>query len=127
DEKCLDASAFLEGLAVEGVLRIEADEERCKDSIEKSLAMCTALAPRIGYDNAAAVAKLAYHEGRTVREVAEGLVGKSPEEVAEALGGPASASVLREKGGFPTTEEVTRLLQPHGQTVAGARASGGGG
>ena len=38
--------------------------------IEKSLAMCTSLAPVIGYDNAAAIAKEAYASGRTVREVA---------------------------------------------------------
>jgi len=38
--------------------------------IEKSLAMCTSLAPEIGYDAAAAIAKEAYASGRTVREVA---------------------------------------------------------
>ena len=49
---------------------IEADEERCKASIEKSLAMATSLAPRIGYDNAAALAKEAYITGKTIRQVA---------------------------------------------------------
>ena len=38
--------------------------------IEKSLAMCTSLAPVIGYDNAAKIAKEAYERGKTVREVA---------------------------------------------------------
>ena len=38
--------------------------------VEKSLAMCTALAPEIGYDRAAAVAKESYRTGRTVREIA---------------------------------------------------------
>ena len=38
--------------------------------IEKSLAMCTSLAPIIGYDNAAAIAKEAFASGKTVREVA---------------------------------------------------------
>jgi fumarate hydratase class II len=127
DEKCLDASKFLEGLAVDGVVRIEADEARCRDSIERSLAMCTALAPRVGYDNAAALAKKAYHDGRTVREAALELVGRSPEEVESALGPPASAQVLKEKGGFPTAEEVARLLEPHGQTVRGAKTGGGAG
>jgi len=38
--------------------------------VEKSLAMCTALAPEIGYDAAAAIAKQSYKTGRTVREIA---------------------------------------------------------
>ena len=49
---------------------LRADEQRCKDFIEQSLAMCTALAPEIGYDAAAAISKEAYKTGRTVREVA---------------------------------------------------------
>jgi fumarate hydratase class II len=89
--------------------------------------MCTALAPRIGYDNAAALAKKAYHEGRVVREIAEELVGKSPEEIAAALGPPASAPLLKEKGGFPTLEVVSRLLDPMGQTTPGSKSGGGGG
>ena len=47
-----------------------ADRERCEGLIEESLAMCTALAPAIGYDRAAAIAKQAHETGRTVREVA---------------------------------------------------------
>jgi len=49
---------------------IEADKVRANDMIEKSLAMCTALAPEIGYDEAAAIAKESSRTGRTVREVA---------------------------------------------------------
>ena len=49
---------------------IKADKERCEEMIEKSLAMCTSLAPVIGYDNAASIAKEAYATGKTVREVA---------------------------------------------------------
>ncbi len=52
------------------VAGLEADAERCREMIERSLAMCTALVPRIGYDAAAAIAKEAYRTGRTVREVA---------------------------------------------------------
>ena len=48
---------------------IEVDSEKCEATIEKSLAMCTSLAPVIGYDNAAAVAKKAFKEEKTVREV----------------------------------------------------------
>ena len=49
---------------------LEPNEERCRELIERSLAMCTSLAPEIGYDRAAALAKRAFKEGRTVREVA---------------------------------------------------------
>jgi fumarate hydratase class II len=49
---------------------IKANEERCRSLIEQSLAMCTALAPEIGYEAAAKLAKEAYKSGRTVREVA---------------------------------------------------------
>src|SRR5574341_208259 len=50
---------------------IKANEERCKGLIEESLAMCTALAPEIGYEAAAKLAKDAYKTGKTVREVAK--------------------------------------------------------
>ena len=49
---------------------VAADVQRCNDMIEKSLAMCTALAPEIGYDQAAAIAKESYKTGKTVREIA---------------------------------------------------------
>jgi fumarate hydratase class II len=49
---------------------IEANKERCNEMVEKSLAMCTALAPEIGYDAAAAIAKESYKTGKTVREIA---------------------------------------------------------
>ena len=103
-----------------GSSRIEADEERCRQLIEKSLAMCTALAPRIGYDNAAAIAKTAYHEepdGPGDREWSWS--GSIPTSVAARLGQPASAAALRAKGGFPSLEEVERLLDPYNQTIRG--------
>ncbi len=49
---------------------IEGNVERCKELIEGSLAMCTSLAPKIGYDKAAAIAKEAYKSGKTVRQIA---------------------------------------------------------
>jgi len=49
---------------------LEADEDRCAELIEKSLMLCTPLAPAIGYDRAAAIAKRAHAERKTVREVA---------------------------------------------------------
>lgn len=50
---------------------ITANKERCQSLIEESLAMCTALAPEIGYEAAAKLAKEAYRTGRTVRQVAK--------------------------------------------------------
>lgn len=50
---------------------IEANEKRCAELIEGSLAMCTSLAPKIGYDQAAAIAKEAYLSGKTVRQIAQ--------------------------------------------------------
>ena len=50
---------------------IEVNKEQCESTIEKSLAMCTSLAPVIGYDKAAAVAKKAFNENKTVREVVD--------------------------------------------------------
>ena len=48
---------------------IEADESRCRELIEQSLAMATALAPEIGYDAAAEIAKEAHRGGRTIRDI----------------------------------------------------------
>ncbi len=61
------------------------DEERCASLIEGSLAMCTSLAPVIGYDKAAQIAKAAYEQGRTVREVAREISGLSEEELDRLL------------------------------------------
>jgi fumarate hydratase class II len=49
---------------------LEVDRERCEEMIEKSLALATALTPKIGYDNAAKVAKKAYENRKTIRQVA---------------------------------------------------------
>jgi fumarate hydratase class II len=48
---------------------LEADAERAASLIENSLAMVTVLAPRIGYDAAADIAKESFATGRTVREL----------------------------------------------------------
>jgi len=48
---------------------LRADEARCEEMVERSLAMVTALAPVIGYDAAAALAKEAHAIGRTIREL----------------------------------------------------------
>jgi fumarate hydratase, class II len=52
------------------VAGIEAKAEHCAAQVERSLAMCTALAPALGYDAAAAIAKESRASGKTVREVA---------------------------------------------------------
>jgi fumarate hydratase class II len=49
---------------------IEANEERIGDLMARSLMLVTALAPHIGYDRAAQIAKQAHHEGSTLREAA---------------------------------------------------------
>jgi fumarate hydratase class II len=49
---------------------LEADRERCEEMIEKSLALATALTPKIGYDQAARVAQKAYENRKTIRQVA---------------------------------------------------------
>lgn len=64
---------------------IEADVERCKDYAEKSLATCTALAPIIGYDKAADVAKLAFKKNITVRQAVIELGVLSSEKANEVL------------------------------------------
>jgi fumarate hydratase class II len=64
---------------------IEANEDRCKALIEGSLAMCTSLAPKIGYDQAAAIAKEAYKSGKSVREIAKAKKVMSEAELNETL------------------------------------------
>jgi fumarate hydratase class II len=49
---------------------IEANEERISELVQKSLMLVTALAPTIGYDNAAKIAKTAHKNGSTLREEA---------------------------------------------------------
>jgi fumarate hydratase, class II len=49
---------------------IEVNRDRCEGLVEQSLAMCTSLAPLIGYDKAADVAKESFKTGKTVRQVA---------------------------------------------------------
>ncbi len=64
---------------------LEIDEERTASMIEKSLAMVTSLAPVIGYDKAAAIAKEAHQSGRTVRQVAREQKVLSDEELDKLL------------------------------------------
>ncbi|HNY27970.1 MAG TPA: class II fumarate hydratase [Candidatus Sumerlaeota bacterium] len=68
--------------ALEG---LKANESRCEGLVEGSLALCTSLAPLVGYDTAAAVAKEAHATGRTVREVARDKALLDPETLDRAL------------------------------------------
>jgi fumarate hydratase, class II len=72
--RLLEAIAFsanvVKAFTEKCVMGIEANKERCEEMIEKSLAMVTALAPVIGYDAAAKIAKESYATGKSVREVA---------------------------------------------------------
>ncbi|HWT31132.1 MAG TPA: class II fumarate hydratase, partial [Propylenella sp.] len=62
------------------VAGIEADENRIRELMERSLMLVTALAPKIGYDNATKVAKTAHKNGTTLREEAVGLGFVTAEE-----------------------------------------------
>ena len=52
------------------VVGIRANEPRIRELMERSLMLVTALAPVIGYDKAAAIAKAAHQNGTTLREEA---------------------------------------------------------
>ena len=51
------------------IIGIKANKDKCEDYIEGSLAMCTSLAPILGYDAAAKIAYEAYSSNKTIREV----------------------------------------------------------
>src|SRR6184192_3662639 len=76
------------------VAGIRADEKRIRDLMERSLMLVTALAPKIGYDNAAKVAKSAHARGTTLKEEAVRL-------------------------GFVDAAEFERLVQPDKMTHPG--------
>ena len=48
---------------------LKANIEKCEGYIEDSLAMCTSLAPIIGYDKAAFIAKEAFQKNKSIREI----------------------------------------------------------
>ncbi|MGB5513684.1 MAG: class II fumarate hydratase, partial [Thermoanaerobaculia bacterium] len=87
-----NSSRLLADLCVSG---LQANAQRCEALVEESLAMVTALAPVIGYDRAAEIAKEAFATGRTVRELCS------------------------EKGVLPP-EELERVLDARAQTEGGA-------
>ena len=80
---------------------LEVNKEIATGMVEKSLMMCTALAPEIGYDNAAKVAKGAFASGQTVLEY-----------------------VLEHKLIDP--RKLDALLDPYSMTEPGGAGAGGG-
>jgi fumarate hydratase class II len=67
------------------VAGLEVNREKCKANLELSLSNCTILAPVIGYDKAAKIAKVAYETNRTIRQVAQELSGLDKAKLEELL------------------------------------------
>ena len=89
---------------------LKPDEKRCAELIEGSLAMCTSLVPVIGYDKSAALAKEAFKQGKTVRQLAyETLVGQK--DVA---------------GSQISKQQIDEYLNPWSMTLPGGEGSAGG-
>jgi fumarate hydratase, class II len=51
------------------IVGLEADAARCRELVDRSMMLVTALNPHIGYDVAASVAKEAFATGKTLREI----------------------------------------------------------
>ncbi len=76
------AATVLREKAIEGLV---ADEDRTTELLERNIIVVTALAPKIGYDLAAKVAKEAFASGRTVRDVALEMEVLPPDELDASL------------------------------------------
>jgi fumarate hydratase, class II len=72
-----DSCTNFRRFAIEGV---EADREHIKEFVDRSLMVVTALAPHIGYDKAAEIAKHAHHHKQDLREAAIELGALSGED-----------------------------------------------
>jgi len=85
----LESTALLAGATRAFVdfcaLEMEANEEACNASVEKSLSMVTSLNPFIGYEKAAALAKEAFKSGKTIRELCQEQNILPPDKLAAAL------------------------------------------
>lgn len=67
------------------IVGLQADEERARELVEQSLMLCTALTDYIGYEASAKLAKEAYAERKTIREVALEHKVLPPEELDKVL------------------------------------------
>ena len=63
-------STGMQAFAAQCVAGLQANEPRIAELVQRSLMLVTALAPEIGYDNAAKIAKHAHETGQTLREAA---------------------------------------------------------
>jgi len=77
-----DVSRTFREFCIEG---LHADRAHIQELVDRSLMLVTALAPDIGYDNAAAIAKKAHHEGITLKEAAVALGFLTAEEYDEKV------------------------------------------
>jgi fumarate hydratase class II len=78
-------SGAVEGFTERCVRGLEVDRKRVAECVEQSLMLATALAPKIGYDAAAALAKEAAEKGATIRDLAEKKKVLPPKELKEVL------------------------------------------
>lgn len=67
------------------IVGLEADEDRARQLVERNISIVTALAPAIGYDQSAEIAKEAFRSGRGVREVALEMGVLGPEQLDKIL------------------------------------------
>ena len=67
------------------ILGMEPNPDACASAVEKSLALATGLNPLLGYLQAAAIAKEAFHTGKTVRQVCLEKGVLPPEQLEAAL------------------------------------------
>lgn len=74
-----------ETFATRFIAKLEANRDTCTQQVERSMALATALNPRIGYDRATAVAKAALASDRTIREVVVSEGYLTEEEAEEIL------------------------------------------
>ena len=88
-DNVLESAELLAGVANNFVDRciqgITADEERCREYAEASLATCTSLAPVIGYDQAASLAKQALKEKKKIKELVLEKKLLSPDQIEKVL------------------------------------------
>lgn len=77
---------------------IEANTTRIEETVERSLMLATPLAPVVGYDKAAEIAKKAFQENKTIRELAKKETNLSNKELNEILN-PALMTVAGASGG----------------------------
>lgn len=72
-------------LADRAIAGFTVNHARLAEALDRNPILVTALNPVIGYEKGAAIAKKAYAEGRSIREMAEKMTNLAPEELAKLL------------------------------------------